>query len=57
MEKNIGQKIFQKYSTKLILGGNMLLSKHPDMILPKLWPTYYSKSKKSFVWDLEKKNI
>ncbi len=55
MEKNIGQKIFQKYSTKLILGGNMLLSKHPDMILPKLWPTYYSKSKKSFVWDLEKK--
>ena len=30
----------------------MLYSKHPDRFLPKFWPTYYSKAKGCFIWDL-----
>ena len=37
---------------KLIPGGNMLLSKRPEMFLPDEWPTYFSKSKACYVWDL-----
>ena len=40
--KNIGSKLFKKNSNK-ILGGNMLLSKNPNMILPDYWPSYYKK--------------
>ena len=41
---------------KIILGGNMLLSKRPEMTLPGgSWPNYFSKAHKHFVWDLEKK--
>ena len=49
---NTGQKLYLK-AKKVILGGNMLLSKRPEMTLPNLWPAYYSKSKKIFVWDLD----
>ena len=51
---NTGQKLYSK-AKKVILGGNMLLSKRPEMTLPNLWPAYYSKSKKIFVWDLDNK--
>ena len=51
---NTGQKLYSK-AKKVILGGNMLLSKRPEMTLPNLWPSYYSKSKKIFVWDLDNK--
>jgi glutamate-1-semialdehyde 2,1-aminomutase len=44
-----------KYAKKVILGGNMLLSKRPEMFLPDYWPSYYSKSKGVYVWDLDKK--
>lgn len=47
-----GQKLWQK-AKKLILGGNMLLSKRPDLFLPNKWPTYYSKAKGCNVWDLD----
>jgi glutamate-1-semialdehyde 2,1-aminomutase len=40
---------------KLIPGGNMLLSKRPDIFLPNHWPTYYTKSKGCYIWDLDKK--
>ena len=30
----------------------MFLSKRPDFMLPKLWPVYYKKSDKAYVWDL-----
>ena len=40
---------------KLILGGNSLLSKRPEMFLPEYWPTYYSKAKGVNVWDLNNK--
>jgi len=47
-----GQKLYLK-AKKVILGGNMLLSKRPEITLPNLWPTYYSKAKGIFVWDLD----
>ena len=52
--KNLGAKLFKKNSKK-ILGGNMLLSKNPNMILPDYWPSYYKKSKHTSVWDLSGK--
>ena len=33
----------------------MFFSKNPDNFLPKLWPAYFSKSKKCYVWDLNNK--
>ena len=49
-----GQKLWKKAKT-LIPGGNMLLSKRPEMFLPNKWPTYFSKSKGCYVWSLENK--
>ena len=48
-------KNFYKEAEKIILGGNMLLSKNPKMILPNGWPTYFKKAKKIYVWDLKNK--
>ena len=42
-------------SKKRIPGGNMLLSKRPELYLPKYWPAYFVKTKKCFVWDLNGK--
>lgn len=42
-----------KQALKIIPGGNMLISKRPDQFLPGNWPTYFSKSKKCYVWDLD----
>lgn len=47
-----GQKLYLK-AKSIIAGGNMLLSKRPEMFLPDLWPSYFSKTKGSKVWDLE----
>jgi len=49
-----GQKLYQ-HSKKIIPGGNMLLSKRPEMFLPDKWPAYFSKSKGCEVWDLDQK--
>jgi len=49
---NKGQKLWKR-AKKVIPGGNMLLSKRPEMFLPNLWPTYFSKAKGCKVWDLE----
>ncbi len=49
-----GQKLWKRAKT-IIPGGNMLLSKRPEMYLPEIWPTYYSKAKGCYVWDLENK--
>ena len=48
----IGQKLYKR-AKKLIPGGNMLLSKRPDMFLPEQWPSYFSKAKGCKVWDLD----
>ena len=37
----------------IIAGGNMLLSKRPQMFLPNLWPTYFTKTDGVQVWDLD----
>ncbi len=42
-----------KKASKLIPGGNMLISKRPQQFLPNNWPTYFLKSKKCFIWDLD----
>ena len=55
-KKNIGrgQKLYKK-AKKIIPGGTMLLSKRPEMFLPKKWPSYYSKAKGYEIWDLDGK--
>ena len=47
-----GQKLYQR-ATKVIPGGNMLLSKRPEMFLPEQWPAYFSKAKGCKVWDMD----
>ena len=50
-----GSKLYLK-AKKIILGGNMLLSKRPEMTLPgSSWPNYYSSAKNHIVWDLDNK--
>ncbi len=49
-----GQKLWKR-ANKIILGGNSLLSKNPNLFLPNKWPTYFSKSKGCKVWDLNNK--
>jgi glutamate-1-semialdehyde 2,1-aminomutase len=47
-----GQKLWKR-AKRVIPGGNMLLSKRPEMFLPDQWPSYFSKSKGCKVWDLD----
>jgi len=51
-EMSSGQKLWQR-AKHVIPGGNMLLSKRPEMFLPERWPIYFSKSKGCRVWDLD----
>ena len=44
-----------KRAKQIIPGGNMLLSKRPELFLPGKWPAYFSKSKGCHVWDLDSK--
>ena len=48
------QKLWKR-AKEIIPGGNMLLSKRPELFLPNKWPAYYSKSKDCYVWDLDKR--
>ena len=50
MKKNF--KSLWNKSLKVIPGGNGLLSKRPERFLPDGWPTYFSRSKDAYVWDL-----
>lgn len=47
-----GQKLWKR-AKRVIPGGNMLLSKRPEMFLPEQWPAYFSKAKGCRVWDLD----
>ena len=51
---NKGQKLWRRANT-IILGGNSLLSKNPNLFLPNKWPTYFTRSKGCKVWDLNNK--
>ena len=44
MVKNKTQNTWKK-AKKIIPGGNMFLSKRPELFLPDVWPTYYKKAK------------
>ena len=52
--KNKGLELWNK-AKKIIPGGNMLLSKRPELFLPNKWPVYYSKAKGCKVWDVDGK--
>ena len=52
MKKNKTQKLWSK-AKKIIPGGNMMLSKKPELFLPDKWPAYFSKTKGCNVWDLD----
>ena len=52
MKKLFKEKLWSK-AKKKILGGNLLLSKRPEMFLPDYWPTYFKKAKGIYVWDLK----
>ncbi len=52
MKTKKGFNLYKK-AKKIILNGNMLLSKRPEMILPDKWPTYFSKAKDVHVDDLD----
>lgn len=47
-----GQKLYKR-AKRIIPGGNMLLSKRPEMFLPGYWPSYFSKAEGCSVWDLD----
>ncbi len=47
-----GQKLWSR-AKKVIPGGNMLLSKRPEMFLPEQWPGYYRAAKGCFIWDMD----
>jgi len=47
-----GQKLWKR-AKNVIPGGNMLLSKRPEMFLPDLWPSYFEKAKGCEVWDMD----
>ena len=48
---------FWRRANAVILGGNSLLSKNPNLFLPNKWPTYFTKSKGCYVWDLDSKKL
>tara|TARA_B100002052_G_scaffold299188_1_gene336233 strand:- start:19081 stop:20409 length:1329 start_codon:yes stop_codon:yes gene_type:complete len=54
LKNKTGPKLYKK-AKKLIPGGTQLLSKRPEMFLPEIWPSYYSKAKGCKVWDLDEK--
>jgi len=47
-----GQDLWTR-AKSVIPGGNMLLSKRPEMHLPDIWPAYFSRASGVTVWDLE----
>ncbi len=49
-----GQKIWKR-AKKIIPGGNMLLSKRPEMFLPEIWPSYFDTTNGCEIIDLDKK--
>jgi len=51
IDNNPGQLLWNNAKT-IIPGGNMFLSKRPEMYLPFIWPVYFKKSKGCRVEDL-----
>ena len=51
-----GQKLWGR-AKKIIPGGNMLLSKRPELFLPGGWPAYFSKASGCKIWDLNNREF
>jgi glutamate-1-semialdehyde 2,1-aminomutase len=51
-----GQKLYKR-AKNVIPGGNMLLSKRPEMFLPDQWPAYFKRAKGCKVWDLDDREL
>lgn len=51
-----GQELWRR-AKAVIPGGNMLLSKRPEMFLPEHWPAYFSRAKGCRVWDLDGREL
>ena len=49
-----GSKLWKR-AERVFANGNMLLSKNPKMFLSGKWPSYYSKAKDVYIWDLDNK--
>ena len=54
--ENKSQKMWNEAKT-IIPGGNSLFSKRPELFLPGIWPTYFEKTKKNYVWGLDNKKF
>jgi len=60
IKRNEGAKITDtkklwKRAKKIIPGGNMFLSKRPELFHPEKWPAYFKKSNGINIWDLDGK--
>ena len=60
LKKERGKKITEtkklwKRAKKIIPGGNMFLSKRPELFHPEKWPAYFKKSNGINIWDLDGK--
>ena len=53
--KSKNGRILYDYAKTLIPGGTTLFSKRSELHLPDKWPAYFTKAKKSSVWDLNGK--
>ena len=51
-----GQSLWLR-AKRVIPGGNMLLSKRPEMFLPEKWPSYFSRAKGCRIWDLDGREL
>lgn len=52
IKKNSGIVLWAE-AKKIIPGGSQLFGKRAEVFLPEQWPTYYTKAKGVFVWDLD----
>ena len=50
----LGDKLWIR-AKSVIPEGNSFFSKRPNLFLNKNWPTYFSKAKGCYIWDLENK--
>ena len=51
---SLKEKYWEK-AKKFIPGQNSMISKHPNLYSPSLWPTYFKKAKGCMVWSLDNK--
>tara|TARA_A100001015_G_scaffold311538_1_gene414983 strand:+ start:1834 stop:3864 length:2031 start_codon:yes stop_codon:yes gene_type:complete len=48
----VSKKLWRR-AKKIIPGGNMFLSKRPELFHPEKWPAYFKRSKGINIWDID----